>query len=101
MKRSNQSERVRLMRIREVLQATGLSRSQLYKLLKLNEFPLPVRLLDKPDSRAVAWIESEVFAWNAKRPKFTPLEWENRGEDMRTQVAKTTKRKSKERAASP
>ena len=49
----------RLLRLREVLRLTGLSRSTLYRKLKANEFPKPVKL----GKRAVAWRESEVIDW--------------------------------------
>jgi predicted DNA-binding transcriptional regulator AlpA len=35
------------VRIRDCLRLTGLSRSQLYRLLNLREFPLPVKLGDR------------------------------------------------------
>ena len=54
----------RLLRLPEVLRATGLSRSNLYRKVKVGEFPSPVQL----GERAVGWRESEVFAWIDGRP---------------------------------
>lgn len=48
-----------LLRIREVRNMTGLTRSALYQLMREGTFPRPVKLTE----RSVAWIESEVRAW--------------------------------------
>ncbi|TQP46886.1 AlpA family transcriptional regulator, partial [Vibrio cholerae] len=44
---------IRLIRFREVLTMTGLSRSSLYRFIEENQFPPQVQLGD----RAVAWVE--------------------------------------------
>lgn len=54
----------RLLRLPEVLRATGLSRSTLYRKIKESAFPSPVQL----GERAVGWRESEVIAWIDGRP---------------------------------
>ncbi|EPU0490774.1 helix-turn-helix transcriptional regulator [Vibrio cholerae] len=54
---------IRLIRFREVLTMTGLSRSSLYRFIEENQFPLQVQLGD----RAVAWVEGEVQEWIAQR----------------------------------
>ncbi|MFM5301830.1 helix-turn-helix transcriptional regulator [Aeromonas caviae] len=54
---------LRLIRIREVIQKTGLSKSSIYDLMARGQFPKPVRLT----ARSVAMIESEVDAWIAER----------------------------------
>ena len=54
----------RLLRLPEVLRATGLSRSNLYRKIKVGEFPSPFQL----GKRAVGWRESEVIAWIDGRP---------------------------------
>ena len=54
----------RLLRLPEVLRATGLSRSNLYRKIKVGEFPSPVQL----GERAVGWRESEVIGWIDGRP---------------------------------
>jgi len=46
----------RLVRLPEVCNRTGVSRSTLYKLIRLGIFPAPKHL----GERAVAWLESEV-----------------------------------------
>lgn len=49
----------RLMRIREVMSVTGLSRSSIYKYISLGMFPKPVKI----GERAVAWASDEIDAW--------------------------------------
>ncbi|MBF4227639.1 AlpA family transcriptional regulator, partial [Vibrio anguillarum] len=44
---------IRLIRFREVLTMTGLSRSSLYRFIEENQFPTQVQL----GGRAVAWVE--------------------------------------------
>jgi prophage regulatory protein len=50
---------IRLIRLKEVLAMTGLSRSGVYRSIEKQQFPKQVSLGD----RAVAWVESEVQAW--------------------------------------
>lgn len=49
----------RFVRRPEVSHLTGLSRSQIYKLAKDGEFPLPIQL----SARTVAWSLSDVTRW--------------------------------------
>ena len=53
----------RLLRIREVIAATGLRRSTLYSLIGEGRFPRPVRISE----RTTAWLESEVNDWVTER----------------------------------
>lgn len=53
-----------IIRIEEVLQLTGLSRSMIYKLMGQERFPRPIALGD----RAVGWYEEDVVSWiNGRR----------------------------------
>ncbi len=54
---------LRILRLREVMARTGLSRSTVYELIGKRLFPHPVSL----SARAVGWIESEVETWIAAR----------------------------------
>jgi prophage regulatory protein len=54
---------VRLLRLPEVMQRVGLRRAAIYTLLREGKFPQQVRL----GARAVAWVESEVEEWIARR----------------------------------
>ncbi|MGE5564329.1 MAG: helix-turn-helix transcriptional regulator [Bacillota bacterium] len=49
----------RILRLRSVLERTGLTRSTLYRKLHEGTFPKPVRL----SPRCVGWQESEIDAW--------------------------------------
>lgn len=50
---------MRLIRLKAVIDNTGLGRSTIYKYIAEGIFPKPVSLGD----RAVAWIEGEVNDW--------------------------------------
>ena len=50
---------MRIIRLRDVMSATGLARSTIYKYIGENTFPKPVSLGD----RCVGWVESEVHDW--------------------------------------
>lgn len=60
-----------ILRMRQMTQATGLSRSTIYNYLNPNScfyddtFPKPLRL----GRRAVGWVASEVFRWIAERKR--------------------------------
>jgi prophage regulatory protein len=49
----------RLLRLREVLQTTGLTRSTMYSLAARGLFPRPYKI----SARASAWRESELRQW--------------------------------------
>ena len=48
-----------MLRIREVCRRTGLSKSQVHRLIAELDFPQPIRL----SKRAVAWVAGDVEAW--------------------------------------
>lgn len=50
---------MKLIRIKGVMDRTGLARSTVYKYISEERFPKPIKL----GARAVAWVESEVEAW--------------------------------------
>ncbi len=54
---------VKIIRMRELSQKTGCSRSTIYSFISRNEFPKPIPL----GARAVGWIESEVDEWIAQK----------------------------------
>lgn len=56
---------MRLIRLKEVIDSTGLGRSTIYKYIAEGLFPKPVSLGD----RAVAWLESEIQDWILARVK--------------------------------
>ncbi|WP_178861270.1 helix-turn-helix transcriptional regulator [Thiomicrorhabdus cannonii] len=48
----------KLIRIRDVVQITSMSKSQIYALAKTSEFPAPIKL-----GSSSFWIFSEVNEW--------------------------------------
>ena len=54
-----------LLRLPDVQKLTGLSRSSIYRLEALGEFPKRVRL----SQRATAWRENELLEWIDARPQ--------------------------------
>lgn len=53
----------RVLRLRQVLDRTGLSRSSLYRLHAAGLFPRRVQI----SQRSVGWVESEVDTWLASK----------------------------------
>lgn len=49
----------RLIRMKEVISKTGLSRSRIYQYIGEGKFPASVSL----GERSVCWVESEVDKW--------------------------------------
>lgn len=49
----------KIIRITQVKERTGLSRSTLYSLIKEKKFPAPVAI----SVRAVGWLSSDVDGW--------------------------------------
>nr|WP_287147112.1 AlpA family transcriptional regulator [Aeromonas sp.] len=56
----------RLIRMKEVIQKTGLSKSSIYDLIARDQLPRPVRL-SPTGGRSVAFVESEIDTWIAER----------------------------------
>jgi prophage regulatory protein len=50
---------MKVLRLPEVQDKTGLARSTLYKYIDVGTFPRPIYL----GGRAVGWIDSEVHEW--------------------------------------
>jgi prophage regulatory protein len=58
-----QEQSTRLIRLKEVIAMTGLSRASVYKFVSENKFPAQISL----GYRCVAWVESEVQQWIDQR----------------------------------
>ena len=56
-----------LLRRIEVEQMVGLSRSTIYRLMRLEKFPLPLKI----GPRARRWLKSELLEWLSTRPRAT------------------------------
>jgi prophage regulatory protein len=50
---------IKIFRLHIVLQRTGLSRSTIYRLMALGDFPQAVKL----STRAIGWRADEIDAW--------------------------------------
>ena len=55
----------RILRLPEVLQKVGLSRSSIYRMINNEEFPAPLRI----SPNAIGWFESDVNEWINSRFK--------------------------------
>lgn len=55
----------RLIRIREVIKLTSISKSYIYQLVGQNIFPKSIQLI--PGGTSVAWVESEILDWIDQR----------------------------------
>ena len=55
----------KLIRIKSVIELTGLSKSYVYDLSTRNLFPKSIQLV--PGGTSVAWVESEVEGWIEER----------------------------------
>lgn len=56
---------MRIIRLKDVIDSTGLGRSTVYKYISEGTFPRPVSLGD----RCVGWVEGEVRDWILARIK--------------------------------
>ncbi|WP_342665488.1 AlpA family transcriptional regulator [Marinomonas ushuaiensis] len=50
---------MRVIKLKDVINTTGLSRSSIYAYMAKDEFPKPIQL----GPRAVAWVQEEVQEW--------------------------------------
>lgn len=51
----------RLLRAKQVIELTAISRSYLYQLVSQGQFPKSIQLV--PGGSSVAWVEQEVLDW--------------------------------------
>ncbi|MDF3838553.1 AlpA family transcriptional regulator [Cupriavidus basilensis] len=56
------TEFIELIRMRKVLETTGISRPQVYALMKQNRFPKGVKI-----GRSTAWVRKEINDWVQQR----------------------------------
>jgi prophage regulatory protein len=50
---------MRILRLKDVIEKTGLARSTIYKYVDAGTFPKPIPL----GGRSVGWVDSEVHDW--------------------------------------
>jgi prophage regulatory protein len=53
----------KILRLPQVVEATGETRATIYRRLARNEFPRPVKL----GVKSVGWVEDEIAAYNEAR----------------------------------
>jgi prophage regulatory protein len=54
---------IRMLRLPQVVDATGLGKTKIYELQGRGDFPMRIKIT----AHAVAWVEEEVQAWLAQR----------------------------------
>lgn len=54
---------MKVLRLAQVMDSTGLGRSTIYKYISEGKFPTPLQLSE----RCVGWLESEVQQWIQSR----------------------------------
>ena len=57
----NNDQPRKLIRIKSVIELTGLSKSYIYALVNKGLFPKSIQLV--PGGTSVAWVESEINEW--------------------------------------
>ncbi len=58
-----------ILRLRQVVARTGLSRSTIYERIHAGQFPAQIPL----GARAVGWLEADIEAWIARQVQRTRL----------------------------
>jgi prophage regulatory protein len=54
---------IRMLRLPQVIDATGLGKTKIYELQRQGDFPMRIKIT----AHSVAWVEEEVQAWLAAR----------------------------------
>jgi prophage regulatory protein len=67
----------RILRLPQVVEATGETRSTIYKRIAEGEFPKPVRL----GAKSVGWVEDEIAEYNERRIR--ARDWEFKAKEAR------------------
>lgn len=62
---ANTSTSDRIIKLREVIKVTGLSRSSIYLLIKKGMLPAQVKL----STRSSGWFLSEINSWVMSKPR--------------------------------
>ena len=59
-----------ILRIKDIIRVTGLSRTSIWRYVKSGSFPKPVAL-GGPGSRSTGWYAREIAVWLENRPRKT------------------------------
>ena len=65
MKQTEPNRLNRMYRLRDLPQFVGLQRTVIAEMIKAGEFPRPIKLNES--GCAVAWLESDLIAWQNAR----------------------------------
>ncbi|MDH5377046.1 MAG: AlpA family transcriptional regulator [Gammaproteobacteria bacterium] len=55
---------MKLIKLKEVVEVTGLSKSWIYSAMRVGNFPRPIQI----GQRRVAWKKSDIEKWIEDRP---------------------------------
>ena len=61
-----------IMKLPEVVKATGVCKTVIYQMMNKGIFPWPIER-GAPGATGVGWLESEVAAWIRARPRASKL----------------------------
>jgi prophage regulatory protein len=75
----------RLLRLRQVIEITGLGRDTIYRYIRAGQFPRQRRISE----RASAWREDEIKEWVDSRPVVELRPEEPRSDGMRRKRCRT------------
>lgn len=62
----NNKKSMKILRLPEVMEQTGLARSSIYRKMGEGSFPQGIKL----GARATGWRESELIAWSESLPVY-------------------------------
>lgn len=60
---TTQNVPIRILRLMQVIEATGLGKTKIYELQAAGDFPMRVQIT----AHSVGWVEEEVQAWLSRR----------------------------------
>ena len=60
---SNVTSEIKVLRIEDVMRLLKLSKATIYRMMKLDEFPAPIKL----GIKCVGWMESDILEWLQSR----------------------------------
>ncbi len=65
---ATKSNPTKILRMKQVVERTGICRAMVYRLQRLGQFPQSIKLSE----RATGWLEHDVDAWIESRISQTP-----------------------------
>lgn len=65
----SQTSHTKVLRMKQVVERTGICRAMVYRLQRLGQFPQSIKLSE----RATGWLEHDVDAWIESRINQTPV----------------------------